>query len=79
MFTFFKSNTCWVISRYYVSNIYWLVGHKLVSSVPNANSFALSAPMPQKMHSIIRASQGVNYRESLSIYGESIVIDLTKK
>ena len=30
------------------SNMYWLVSHESVLSVPNANSFALSAPTPSK-------------------------------
>ena len=56
---FSKSNTSWVILKYHVfhySNTYWLVDHKSVSSVPNANSFAFygSTP-PTKTHSVIRA------------------------
>ena len=45
--SFLKSNTSWVKLKYYVfsfSNMYWLVGHKSLSSVPNTNSLAFYLP-----------------------------------
>ena len=48
---FSKSNTFWFKLNYYVfsfSNMVWLVAHKSVLSMPNANILAINAPTPPK-------------------------------